>query len=341
MKRPSTMFCRLKPERVYLRHIWQIACVALCMLAGCSFHSSRAGLVEPSALARVIETCVGFQTSFETAVPDSSSMPEEIANMLSFVDHIFVLSLESCATAVPDNIRRRSTCIKGKVLDSCAPSAFISGEYMHAMKVTFSHAIVLQLAREAEYVNIAVIEDDLSFISRKVSPQVSSEFSRLLESDSWNLVRFGFRPFFLQENGAKPCPEKCRCKLDPEFGNHLCRLTYAGCDIRSSDFFVLHSRTFALLQAHLLDRRVENSKRIIDVHPMRSIDNQWLFLPQMSYQKTLDIPTDYQIGAGALYVKKCAGPRPLPQRTTHQLFENPSFDTTITDGPPILGHGAM
>ena len=330
MKRPAAIFWRLKPERVYLRYIWHIACAALCILAICSFHSSKAGLVEPSALARVVETCIGFQTSFETAMPDSRSMPDDIANMLSSAHHIFVLSLESCTIAVPVNMRRRSTCIKGKVLDSCAPDAYISGDYKHAMKVTFSHAVVLQLAREAGYPNIAVIEDDLSFVSRKLSPQVSSEISRLLESDSWNLVRFGFRPYFLQENGAKPCPVKCRCKLDPEYGNHLCRLNYAGCDIRSSDFFVLHSRTFALLQAHLLDLKVENSKRIIDVHPMRSIDNQWLFLPHLSYQKTLDVPTDYQIGAGALYVKKCAGPRPLPQRSAQQLFESPLYETIIS-----------
>ena len=92
-----------------------------------------------------------------------------------------------------------------------------------------------------------------------------------------------------------------------------------GCDMRSSDLYVLPSHAFLGLRRLLLDLKKPNTKRIVDVHPMRAYGKQWIFLPQISYQRTLDIPADYQIGAGALYVKKCVGPRPVSPLVSNQL----------------------
>jgi len=77
-----------------------------------------------------------------------------------------------------------------------------------------------------------------------------------------------------------------------------------------------------------LDLKQANSKRIIDTGPMRSLANQWLILPQASIQAKLDIPMDYQIGLGALYVKKCVMPRPVP-RIVSQQFANTSVQYTL------------
>ena len=81
--------------------------------------------------------------------------------------------------------------------------------------------------------------------------------------------------------------------------------------MRSSDFYVISESAYEPLRLKILDLKQANSKRIVDTRPMRHLAKQWLLLPQISIQTKLDVPVDYQIGLGALYVKKCVHPRPL------------------------------
>ena len=90
--------------------------------------------------------------------------------------------------------------------------------------------------------------------------------------------------------------------------------------MRSSDFYIIHKKSYAPLLSKILDLKQANSKRIIDTAPMRSLANQWLILPQASIQTKLDIPVDYQIGLGALYVKKCVMPRPVSKMASQQFL---------------------
>ena len=98
-------------------------------------------------LLHTLQTCAGFVGSFETQRVDSGTIFHEILNILAQVDHIFVVSLEGCDIKLPLELRSRSSCIKGRVLDDCAPEKYISGKYKHAMKVTFSHAVILHMSR--------------------------------------------------------------------------------------------------------------------------------------------------------------------------------------------------
>jgi GR25 family glycosyltransferase involved in LPS biosynthesis len=189
------------------------------------------------------------------------------------------------------------------------------------MKVTFSHAVVLKRALELGFRNIAVLEDDVAFLPRQYSSDIDQQFSRLLSSNSWSIIRLGFRAYFLENNAIHPCPRICRCSFDVSVGDHFCELRKAGCDLRSSDSYILNSRHFTHLLRELLDLRQANSKRIIDVYPMRAYENQWIMLPQVSFQRHLDIPLDYQLGLSALYTSKCAGPRPLGKNTSLQQFD--------------------
>ena len=84
--------------------------------------------------------------------------------------------------------------------------------------------------------------------------------------------------------------------------------------------YITDEKSYAALLSKVLDLKQTNSKRIIDTTPMRSFANQWLILPQSSIQTKLDIPVDYQIGLGALYMKKCVLPRPVPEIASQQLF---------------------
>jgi len=267
-----------------------------------------------------VEGCEGF--SIPLGLRNTSTFPAPIYQMLLELDHIFVLSLDFCSLQLPKAFSGRATCILGGKLDSCAPSSFIRGPYVHAMKVSFMHAAVLSIAHTAQYKHVAVIEDDVVVRHGIFSESIVSDFHRLLHSPTWSIIRFGFRPYFLEESSIKRCPSRCRCKLQTQVAEEFCQLTSSGCDLRSSDFYVIHERLYTPLQAKILDLKQPNSKRIVDTSPLRHFTKQWLILPQVSIQATLDIPLDYQIGIGALFIKKCVYPRPLTRITSQQFLKN-------------------
>ncbi len=252
---------------------------------------------------------------------NSTAMPAVVSRLLHKVDHIFVISYTHCKTVLTPELRQSGTCVIGKALDDCAPKHFMKGAHVHALKVTFSHAAVLKQALDSGFKNIAVLEDDVAFIPRSYSADLDQQFSRLLSSNSWSMIRLGFRAYFLESSAIPPCPHVCRCSFHAGIGDHFCELRNAGCDLRSSDLYILNSRHFSQLQRLLLDLRQANPKRIVDVYPMRALAKQWIMLPQVSFQRQLDIPLDYQLGLSALYTSKCAGPRPLGKSSSGQLFD--------------------
>ena len=152
-----------------------------------------------------------------------------------------------------------------------------------------------------------------------LSNAYSDQLAKIVKQRS---IQLGFRPYFLENASREPCPFECRCFIKQNMAREFCKLPKSGCDLRSSDFYVVHEKSYAVLLPKLLDLKQANSKRIIDTAPMRSFANQWLILPQASIQTKLDIPMDYQIGLGALYVKKCVMPRPVPRIASQQILFN-------------------
>ena len=304
-----------RPSRHHLISVTWL--FALCIYWCRQPNSRSSGL---NIFLSAVRSCSGFATPVEVATDDL--LPYPIPELLSQVDHIFIVSLDTCRTKLPLSIVGKSTCIVGRKVDDCAPSVFLRGAHAHAMKVSFTHAVILQISHDASYDSVAILEDDIEFIHRRFNEQVVEDFTKLLREPEWSVVRLGFRPFFLQERGNVHCPNSCRCFLSENIaGEHFCQLRKTGCDLRSSDMYAIHAPYFLRLQSEILNLDVTNSKRIVDLYPMRSLPHQWLLLPQVSFQKTLDIPPDYQIGLGALYVKKCTGPRPLPPALSRQLHE--------------------
>ena len=273
-----------------------------------------------------VDACRGF--SQPLSVSDDTQFSTQISELLLKIDHVFVLSIDICETKLPGSFAGRASCVVGTKIDACAPREFIRGPYTHAMKVSFMHAAVLYLATNAKYRHIAVIEDDVAVRRGVFSEHLVPDFGNILDSSTWSMIRFGFRPYFLERKSTKPCPTECRCYIKQNMAREFCKLPKPGCDMRSSDFYVIHENSYAPLLSKLLDLKQANSKRIIDTAPMRSLANQWLILPQASIQTKLDIPMDYQIGLGALYVKKCVMPRPVP-RIVSQQFVNTSFQYTL------------
>ena len=279
--------------------------------------------VSPQTLGALVHNCPNFSTVLGSAV--HRQVPALMASVLSLVDHVYIISLDSCNFVMSASVSARSTCIHGRILDNCTPAHFLRGlpHELHGLKVTFTHAVIMQLARESGFRNIAVIEDDLAIIRNRikdVSEQTTLALSSLINSNAWSLIRFGFRPYFLQHDGTAHCPRDCRCKLSPQFGSNFCEMRKGGCDVRSSDFYIIKSNYFVKFQQKMLNTRVSNVQRIVDLHPIQSFPRQWFYIPQISFQRVLDIPTDYQIGIGALFIKKCVHPRPLPPVLMEQLL---------------------
>ena len=245
-------------------------------------------------------------------------VPKRIIGMFSTVEHVFILAKHECSKRVDTTFRRHFSCVRGAVLDGCAPQKYIRAPEAHAMKVTFSHAFIMSHAHTMGYSTIAVVEEDAVFLQRNYSKDVLLNFSHLLRSSDWGIIRLGFRPYFLQVDAVSPCPQKCRCDVG-RFGDHWCELRSAGCDMRSSDAYIINIKHYLPFREMLLDLRVSNRDRIVDTVPIRMISHQWLLLPQASYQAKLDIPLDYQIGLSALYTTKCVHPRPVPELLVKQM----------------------
>ena len=291
-----------------------IACLRTFGLS--SFKSPQAR----SRLGLVSESCTDFLVPVDLTEGKVDSFPDDVLMMLSSIDHVFILSAERCSKKFSRQFLGRASCIIGKRLDACAPKAFIRGPHTHAMKVSFSHAVVLELAHVRKYAHVAVIEDDVVIPSRVHSKDLVNDFHGLLRLNSWSMIRFGYRPYFLEESSRGHCPRVCHCRIKQHIAKEFCEVSRAGCDLRSSDFYIIQEKFYLQLQSAILDLRQTNSKRVIDTLPMRQLKPQWLMLPQLSVQNTLDIPIDYQFGLGALYITKCVFPRPLHWMITQQVL---------------------
>lgn len=228
--------------------------------------------------------------------------------ILILVDQVFYLveKAASCSgLKVSSDTATRVTCVVGTVLDECL---FKERELMdYAELVTAAHGYVHQYSHHKQFNYIAVLEEDATFDVNSLHEislaSVIPSLRRLMNSDEWNIIRFGRLPYFLVEQSAvTSCPVECICKQQNEFGNNLCHMRHPGCDMRSSDFYVSSSRIFLKLAEMVNDdnrypcQRVENRKvgipmatprPTIDLQILKRIDHQWYLLPQLSMQKKL------------------------------------------------------
>ena len=151
-----------------------------------------------------VHRCHSFSSPL--CVSDIAPFATQILEMLLTTNHVFVLSLDTCKTKLPRSFAGRATCVVGTKIDTCAPKEFIQGPYTHAMKVSFMHAAVLYLlAQKANYRHVTLIEDDVAVRHGAFSENLLPDFRKALDSTTWSMIRFGFRPYFLEESSRDPC----------------------------------------------------------------------------------------------------------------------------------------
>jgi hypothetical protein len=116
----------------------------------------------------------------------------------------------------------------------------------------------------------------------------SHAFESLLASDRWQVIRMRYDGAYAaritdatastvaNENassalGAVSCPSACACV---KAGSNLCRLTHGACDVRSDSLFILHSRAYDAVLAHIPHASGTSALRGV-------ADAQWLVSPPL------------------------------------------------------------
>ena len=171
----------------HARNAWRRKRLGQCVLLYLSFFivPSLVNSRKPSSRAfrNAISKCEKFTQPLQLDA-DRKYFPETLSRMLLEIDHVFVLSVDSCKTKLPQAFSGRATCVVGRKLDVCAPRAYIRGPYTHAMKVSFMHAAVLHLAQKSRYEHIAVLEEDVIIRNDALSADLVREFRALLKSNA-------------------------------------------------------------------------------------------------------------------------------------------------------------
>jgi len=184
----------------------------------------------------------------------------------------------------------------------------------HGYAVSMSHAAILARALDLRQDKIVIIEDDVTSLSfdRDASP-----LRIMLQLNTWDIIRFSFRPYFVEKAFAhsniegtnfrdtmSSCPEECLCQVDPSNKQaKFCKLRSEGCDLRSSDFYAVRSSAFHDLIRRMLD--FENPLRVIDWYILQETGNQWLSLEPFTTQGHLDIPNGLQVAFHNTFVQQC------------------------------------
>ena len=151
---------------------------------------------------------------------------------------------------------------------------------------------------------VAVVEED------SVTPRFQSEehggaplgdvdlfaFQEALKRNDWSFARLGWRQYTLEIAPAAACPQQCACQM---VGNKLCFVAGAGCDLRSSDSYIISQRYFKWT----LDQLIQGGTVDYDVLPRAP--GTLLALPILSAQRTLDIPVEHQQAVSELFMAKC------------------------------------
>ena len=214
-------------------------------------------------------------------------------------EQVYVLCVDCGEVSVPSSWRDKVLLVDGKRIDDCVKDHHMD----HWHRATFSHAIAVSHARARGFGNVAVVEDDArSDFTVVFSDADYEDFATLLRQPArWNFIRLGWRPYALETAIGDGCPRQCRC--EEVVGARTCAIAGSGCDLRSSD-------------AYLVARGAYNSYihrlqlGVVDFDVLQSFDKMVLVNPMVSYQEKLDITMDSQRDLQAAFRHKCVGVGP-------------------------------
>lgn len=224
-----------------------------------------------------------------------------LSRFLAEADYIFVLTTKDCAFEnFPALWINKSSCVNVRNFDT----AYYRGETFddHHARISNSHRTFVQIADAMSWGSLAVIEGDtVSYDAHDVELGALRSYKRLLSSDKAELIRFGYRPYFLEHTELTNCPKECECSLKlggESMGGFGCVITSGICDMRSSDAYVLNARAF-----HPFERLLQ--QHTIDMEPMQNLSNVWLAIPQLAFQIDSAQTLEEQVRLSREFVRRC------------------------------------
>lgn len=199
----------------------------------------------------------------------------------------------------------------------------------HAKENGFEHITVME---EDTVVNADVVirpeteADLLTLIAGEFEGESASLGRVKLGSDvgsggtaAWKLIRPSVRPHLFEKFELKKsltggmvevttgthddlvCPTQCHC-VNARVEGQLCRLNAGGCDLRSSDMYLLHNTAYDELITELF---TGTDDTIIDHYVLQNVDSAWLVHPSVTTQAKLDIDRAVQHRVQDLFEEKC------------------------------------
>lgn len=229
-----------------------------------------------------------------------SRFSQFVTATLAEVDHIFVLTSSPCKfESLPRDWLHKSSCVSAENFDRVYSSTWKLPD-SHHFRIGNVHRLFTRFAERNNFQNIAVIEADaFSYTNTTIDDNELANFRIFMRSASWDIIRFGYRPYFL-ETTRGTCPAQCVCHSDMKLrmGRRMCLINSRSCDIRSSDMYVLSSRVFQEFRDNL-------ERDIVDMEAMQSLRLVWYMTPQESFQSSSSQLLDTQLHYATLFRELC------------------------------------
>ena len=187
-----------------------------------------------------------------------------------------------CSTETPT--RAKTTCVSAGRLEACAKRAGVVMSTSE-MRERYVLASVVAHAKATGVESFAYVDSRDGATRGSVD---SHAFESLLASDRWQVIRMRYDGAYAARItdatastvanedassalGAVSCPSACACV---KAGSNLCRLTHGACDVRSDSLFILHSRAYDAVLAHIPHASGTSALRGV-------ADAQWLVSPPL------------------------------------------------------------
>jgi hypothetical protein len=224
---------------------------------------------------------------------------DSYVSALALADAVYVLCMRCDAVRVPERLAKKTVLVNGGVFDLCDHADEFGLD--HYKRASLLHAAAVSDALNKDLDKIAVVEEDSESPPEpehraSLDDEDVAAFAAALRGDDWSFLRMGWRQYTLELDPAMACPEQCACE---KRADKLCFVGRGGCDLRSSDSYVISSRYYRWM----LDALIMGGTVDYDVLPRAP--GMLLALPVLSVQERLDIPTEHQAALSDLFVKKC------------------------------------
>jgi hypothetical protein len=288
--------------------------------------------IAPPAENQAAEASLGAAPG-EELLPGFLKFSYHARRIAQLADHIYIIC-QHCRLNIPPSWRGKTTFVHGKTLDKCIDVSY--KDHWHRASYTHAHALVDAL--NSYHDTVAIIEEDIH--TRDVANGraglnvLYNHMNNLKETmekhPDWNILRVGYRPYMFE---GKPdcyskitqqgvCPDVCRCERVNAF---TCIMNHAGCDVRSSDFYLIRKPAM-----HKLIEGIQKDMTV-DCQAMSAIDKQIFVIPQLSFQRNLDINIRKQLDHAEQFSAMCAGGVP----TLGDPFNKQAFAAAAARGETI------